>query len=111
RVDAHASAEDVARITAHLREGERVALVTDAGTPVVSDPGAALVRAAVEAEVAVVAIPGACAAVAALSVSGLTGDGFRFLGFLPRSGLERQRAIGVVATTPERVVLYESPQR
>jgi 16S rRNA (cytidine1402-2'-O)-methyltransferase len=131
RLDAHASAADVARIAAHLQEGECVALVTDAGTPVVSDPGAELVRAAVAVGAAVVAIPGPCAAVAALSVSGLIGqrgghprppgqrgghsrtpgDGFRFLGFLPRQGLERLRAIELCASTPEPVILYESPQR
>jgi 16S rRNA (cytidine1402-2'-O)-methyltransferase len=111
RLDAHASAGDVARIAAHLQGGERVALVTDAGTPVVSDPGAALVRAAVAVGAAVVAIPGPCAAVAALSVSGLAGDGFRFLGFLPRQGRERIHAIELCASTPEPVILYESPQR
>ncbi len=111
RLDAHAAAPDVERVAARLREGDRIALVTDAGTPVVSDPGAALVRAAIDAGVPVVAIPGACAAVAALSVSGLVTGGFRFVGFLPRSGPERREAIALVAATPETVVLYESPQR
>ncbi len=111
RVDAHASAADLERVVARLVAGERVAMVTDAGTPVVSDPGTALVKAAVLARVEVVAIPGACAAVAALSVSGLVETGFRFVGFLPRGGPERVQAIGLVASTPEPVVLYESPHR
>src|SRR5262249_42661872 len=108
---AHAGAADVARVVAHLAAGERVALVTDAGTPVVSDPGADLVRAAVLAGAAVVPIPGACAAGAALSVSGLVAGGVRLGGFLPRSGPERRDAIARVLATPEPVVLYESPQR
>src|SRR5262249_34859900 len=87
------------------------ALVTDAGTPVVSDPGSALVKAAVEAGAPVVAIPGACAAVAALSVSGLLTGGVRFAGFLPRSGPERREAIPLAAATADPVSLYESPQR
>ncbi len=111
RLDAHSAPADVERLVAFLAAGERVALVTDAGTPVVSDPGAALVTAAIAAGVPVVAIPGACAAVAALSVSGLVTGGFRFVGFLPRSGPERRDAIALVAATPEPVVLYESPQR
>lgn len=111
RLDAHAGPGDVERIVAFLRKGERVALVTDAGTPVVSDPGTALVKAAVEAGVRVVPIPGACAAVAALSASGLVTGAFRFLGFLPRSGPERRDAIALVVSTPEPVVLYEAPQR
>jgi 16S rRNA (cytidine1402-2'-O)-methyltransferase len=111
RLDAHASPAEVARVAARLRDGERVALVTDAGTPVVSDPGAALVRAAVDEGASVVPIPGACAAIAALSVSALVEGGFRFVGFLPRSGPERVQAIALVASTPEPVVLYEAPQR
>ncbi|APR84963.1 rRNA small subunit methyltransferase I [Minicystis rosea] len=111
RLDAHAGAADIDRVVAHLRDGERVALVTDAGTPVVSDPGTALVAAAVAAGVRVEPIPGACAAVAALSVSGLITGAFRFLGFLPRSGPERREAIAIIVATPEPVVLYESPQR
>ncbi len=111
RLDAHAAASDVARIAAHLQAGERVALVTDAGTPVVSDPGADLVKAAVAAGAQVIAVPGACAAVAALSVSGLVTSGFRFVGFLPRSGPERREAIALAVATPEPVIFYESPQR
>jgi 16S rRNA (cytidine1402-2'-O)-methyltransferase len=112
RFDAHASDADVERVVAKLSEGANVAIVTDAGTPGVSDPGEKLVEAAVAAGVKVVPIPGASAVLAALAASGLAGDGrFRFLGFLPRSGTERREAIATVCATPETVVLYEAPNR
>jgi 16S rRNA (cytidine1402-2'-O)-methyltransferase len=92
--------------------GDTIALVTDAGTPVVSDPGDALVRAAITAEVRVVPIPGASAVLAALVASGLaTGVGFRFLGFLPREGAARRDAVATVCATPEPLVFFESPER
>ena len=103
RLDAHATERDVARLLEALQAGERVALVTDAGTPGVSDPGGAAVRAAVAAGEAVVPIPGASAVLAALVASGVAGDGsFRFLGFLPRSGPERLRALTLVAVRRPR---------
>lgn len=112
RFDAHASDADVERVLAKLAEGANVAIVTDAGTPGVSDPGEKLVGAAVAAGVKVVPIPGASAVLAALAASGLAGDGrFRFLGFLPRSGTERREAIAAACATPEAVVLFESPNR
>jgi 16S rRNA (cytidine1402-2'-O)-methyltransferase len=112
RLDAHAADEDIARIAAHLARGERVALVTDAGTPAVSDPGDALVRAAIQQGTPVVPIPGASAILAALVASGLAGNGhFRFLGFLPRDGTERRAALALAAETAETVVLFEAPGR
>jgi 16S rRNA (cytidine1402-2'-O)-methyltransferase len=111
RLDAHASEGDVARAVERLVAGEDVALVTDAGTPVVSDPGTELVRAAARAGVRVVPIPGASAVMAAISASGLVTGGFRFMGFLPRSGPERRAALEAVRATPEAVVLFEAPQR
>ena len=109
---AHSSDEDVARIVAHLSRGEHVALVTDAGTPLVSDPGSEVVRAAIAAGVRVVPIPGPSAVLAALSASGLATDsGFRFLGFLPRDGVARARAITRACDTPEPVVLFEAANR
>src|SRR5882672_5632465 len=112
RLDAHAGDRDVARVVERLADGERVALVTDAGTPGVSDPGEALVLAAVAAGAAVVPIPGASAVLAAVVASGLAGDGrFRFVGFLPREGAPRREAIALVCATPETVVLFESPNR
>jgi 16S rRNA (cytidine1402-2'-O)-methyltransferase len=112
RLDAHANERDLARVVDHIAHGEHVALVTDAGTPVVSDPGEAVVRAAIAANIRVVPIPGASAVLAALVASGLAGEGrFRFLGFLPRDGRTRREALAVVAATPETVVLFEAPGR
>jgi 16S rRNA (cytidine1402-2'-O)-methyltransferase len=111
RLDAHASEGDVARCIERLLAGEDVALVTDAGTPVVSDPGTALVQAASRAGVRVVPIPGPSAVMAAVSAAGLVTGGFRFLGFLPRGGPERRTALETVRATPESVVLFEAPQR
>ncbi len=111
RLDAHASAHDIARVVEHLQAGETIALVTDAGTPVVSDPGTELVRAAVEAGVHVVPIPGPSAVLTALVASGLSGGSFRFLGFLPRKGSERRDELEKIRSTPEVVVLFESPER
>ncbi len=112
RLDAHAGQRDVARVVERLAASERVALVTDAGTPGVSDPGEALVRAALDAGATVVPIPGASAVLAAIVASGLAGDGrFRFLGFLPREGPPRREAIALVCETPEAVVLFEAPGR
>jgi 16S rRNA (cytidine1402-2'-O)-methyltransferase len=112
RLDAHANEHDVARVVARLVASERIALVTDAGTPGVSDPGDALVRAAIVAGADVVPIPGASAVLAAVVASGLAGDGrFRFVGFLPREGPARREAIALVCETPEAVVLFEAPGR
>jgi 16S rRNA (cytidine1402-2'-O)-methyltransferase len=112
RLDAHASDADCARVVERLASGERVALVTDAGTPGVSDPGERVVEAAVAANVTVVPIPGASAVLAALVASGLAGDGrFRFLGFLPRDGTERRQAIARATETPEAVILFEAANR
>jgi 16S rRNA (cytidine1402-2'-O)-methyltransferase len=112
RLDAHASEADCARVVERLAAGERVALVTDAGTPGVSDPGERVVEAAVKAGAAIVPIPGASAVLAALVASGLAGDGrFRFLGFLPRDGPERREAIALASDTPETVVLFEAANR
>jgi 16S rRNA (cytidine1402-2'-O)-methyltransferase len=109
---AHSSEEDVERLVGRLEEGEHVALVTDAGTPAVSDPGGDVVRAAIARGIRVVPIPGASAVLAALAASGLASDaGFRFVGFLPRDGVGRGEAIARVCDTPEPVVLFESPNR
>lgn len=111
RFDAHASEADAARAAARLAAGESIAFMTDAGTPVVSDPGTALVRAAAEVGARVVAIPGPSAVMVAVSASGLVTGGFRFVGFLPRGGRERREALALVTSTPEAVVLFESPRR
>ena len=111
RLDAHAPAEALARAADRLLAGEDLALVTDAGTPLVSDPGAALVRLAAERGVRVVPIPGASAVLAAVCASGLVAGAFRFVGFLPRSGPERRAALERIAQATDPVVLFESPER
>ncbi len=86
-------------------------MVSDAGTPLVSDPGARLVRAAIDAGVNVVPIPGPSAALAALVASGLDVDRFLFLGFLPRSGRDRHAAFDEIVDSSHTIVVYESPNR
>jgi 16S rRNA (cytidine1402-2'-O)-methyltransferase len=94
-----------------LRSGRDVALVSDAGTPTVSDPGADLVAQALAAKIPVVPVPGPSAVVAAISASGLTGDRYLFLGFIPRKGRERARLLTRAATEEWSVVLFEAPPR
>ncbi len=94
-----------------LKDGLSVALVSDAGTPCISDPGYQLVRDAVSIGVAVVPIPGACAAVAALSVSGLPTDSFAFEGFLPNRQGKRREKLAVLKDEKRLLVLYEAPTR
>jgi 16S rRNA (cytidine1402-2'-O)-methyltransferase len=108
---AHNERTRAAALVERLLAGEDVALVTDAGTPGISDPGALLVAAAHAAGAAVVPIPGPSAAIAALSVSGLAGERFVFEGFLPRSGKARQERLAALATEPRTAVLYEAPHR
>jgi 16S rRNA (cytidine1402-2'-O)-methyltransferase len=99
------------RILAVLREGRSVALVSDAGTPAISDPGFRLVREARAGGLPVVPIPGPSAAVAAVSVSGLPTDRFLFVGFLPARARERRRRLQELAGERPTLVFYESPQR
>jgi 16S rRNA (cytidine1402-2'-O)-methyltransferase len=94
-----------------VRAGRRVAYVSDAGTPGISDPGERLVRACVDAGLAVEAVPGPSAVLAALAVSGLPTGRFRFEGFLPRKGAERRARLAAVAASSDTVVLFESPRR
>jgi 16S rRNA (cytidine(1402)-2'-O)-methyltransferase len=93
------------------RRGEDVALVTDAGTPLVSDPGARLVSAVIAAGHGVVPVPGPSAALAALVASGLPAEPFTFYGFLARSGRGRTDRLDEIAALPHTAVLYESPAR
>ncbi|MBI5531979.1 MAG: 16S rRNA (cytidine(1402)-2'-O)-methyltransferase [Deltaproteobacteria bacterium] len=111
RLDANATEADRQRVIDWLLEGQDVALITDAGSPAVSDPGSALVRDAIRAGIQVIALPGASAVTAAVAVSGLVDNAFRFVGFLPRSGPDRARAITDISTSREPVVLFESAQR
>lgn len=98
-------------VLARLRRGERIALVCDAGTPTVADPGYRLVREAVASGIAVHAVPGPSAVIAALSVSGLPSDRFCFAGFLPPRGKSRRARIEELARLPATLVLFEAPHR
>jgi 16S rRNA (cytidine1402-2'-O)-methyltransferase len=98
-------------ILRHLDEGRTVALVSDAGTPLISDPGQRLVQTVVAAGHQVFPIPGASAPLAALTASGLAGDRFLFAGFLPAKGTERRRAIRELETVPATLVFFEAPSR
>jgi 16S rRNA (cytidine1402-2'-O)-methyltransferase len=109
---AHSSASVVERLASELAAGEDIAFATDAGTPLVSDPGSALVAGAIAVGARVVPVPGASAVLAAIVKSGLASDaGFRFMAFLPRDGSRRREAIERVASTPEPVVIFESAIR
>lgn len=108
---AHNEAARVEQVLAWLDEGMSLALVSDAGTPLVSDPGARLVEAVIEAGHDVVPIPGPSAPLTALIGSGLAGGRFTFLGFVGRKGREREADLGTVAAARHPVVLFESPQR
>ena len=99
------------RVVARLLRGESLALVSDAGTPLVSDPGYRLVRAARAAGVRVSPVPGACAAIAALSVAGLASDRFAFEGFLPARAAARRERLRQLAAEPRTLVFYESSHR
>ena len=94
-----------------LQAGESVALVSDAGTPALSDPGYVLIRRAIDENIPVVPVPGPSAVTAALTVSGLAPDRFLFLGFLPRRADERRRALREVAAVPWTLVMFEAPHR
>jgi 16S rRNA (cytidine1402-2'-O)-methyltransferase len=94
-----------------LRAGEDVALITDAGSPGISDPGTAVVQRAIAEGLRVVPIPGPAAAVAALSASGLATDRFYFAGFLPRKGSGREQQLSLLRGLAATLILYESPER
>jgi 16S rRNA (cytidine1402-2'-O)-methyltransferase len=104
----HQSAE---KLLIQLNAGENIALVTDAGTPGISDPGAVVVDLVRKAGVKVVPVPGASAVIAALSASGITQNGFLFHGFLPASGSARRRALESLKTQIVTLVFYEAPHR
>jgi 16S rRNA (cytidine1402-2'-O)-methyltransferase len=98
-------------IIALLRAGKSVSLVSDAGTPAISDPGFELVRAVAAAGFEILAIPGPCAAIAALSIGALPTDRFCFEGFLPARGAARRQRLQVLASEPRTLVFYEAPHR
>src|SRR5271157_4629567 len=108
---AHNEASRTGEVLAALTAGRSVALVSDAGTPLVSDPGARLVAAAIAAGHTVVSIPGPSAVLAALAVSGLPADAFTFLGFLPRRPSLRRERLEGIREARETLILFESPRR
>jgi 16S rRNA (cytidine1402-2'-O)-methyltransferase len=107
----HNEERRVPEMIERLRAGAKIALVTDAGTPAISDPGFRIVRAALEAQIRVVAVPGASAAIAALSVSGLPTNRFTFEGFLPARDASRCRALDELRIEPRTMVFYEAARR
>lgn len=107
----HSDERRESELLAELRRGSSIALVADAGTPLISDPGFRLVRAAREAGIDVSCIPGPCAAIAALSVAGLPSDRFAFEGFLPAREAARKARLAFLAGEQRTLVFYESPRR
>jgi 16S rRNA (cytidine1402-2'-O)-methyltransferase len=98
-------------ILSRLKQGDRVALVSDAGTPGISDPGFRLLQLVIESQIPVVPIPGPSAVIAALSVSGLPTDAFLFKGFLPHKSTKRRGLLEQLEEVRETIIFYESPHR
>jgi len=110
-VHEHNEQHAATQLLERLRGGESVALVTDAGTPGISDPGAVVVDIVRDAGIAVVPIPGASAVIAAMSAAGIRANGFSFVGFLPASGSQRRKALDALKTHGATLVFYEAPHR
>ena len=107
----HTDQRSAHKILSRLADGDDVALISDAGTPLISDPGYRLVAQARNQGIPVIPIPGACAAISALSVSGLPTDKFRFVGFLPAKSTQRQKVLETLKSVPDTLVFYEAPHR
>ena len=107
----HNEAARAAELVGRLEGGENIVLVSDAGTPLVSDPGYRVVRAAIDAGITVVPIPGASAVLAALAASGLPTDSFRFCGFLPAKSSQRRKILEQFSNEESTLVFYEAPHR
>ena len=107
----HSNVKRLEKIEELLRQGKSVALISDAGTPLISDPGYALVKSVRDQGIPVIPIPGACAMVAALSVAGLPSDRFVFEGFLPAKSSARQKRLSALAAEPRTLIFYESTHR
>ena len=110
-VHQHNEAEAAQSVLERLAQGQRIAYVSDAGTPAISDPGARLVQAVRAAGFRVLPLPGASSITTLLSAAGMTGDGFVFAGFLPSKTAEREQAVQAIAQEPRAVVLLEAPHR
>ncbi len=111
RLDAHASPAELEAVARAIAGGESAALVTDAGVPGVSDPGAGLIRAALALGVKIVPIPGPSAVTTAVSLADFVSGPFTFLGFLPRQGAKRKQLLERLPRSEEPLVLFESPER
>ncbi|CAM8663812.1 COG0313 Predicted methyltransferases [Oxalobacteraceae bacterium] len=107
----HNERESAEKIIGRLRKGERIALVSDAGTPAISDPGTRIVDAVIDAGLSVIPIAGACAGIAALSASGLMTDEFYFVGFLPSKTSQRAQLLSRLTSTRATLIFYEAPHR
>ena len=107
----HNKAQKGEEIVRRLSFGESCALITDAGMPAISDPGEDIVRLCAEAGITVTAVPGPCAAVTALALSGLSTEKFFFEGFLPRQNKEKRARLELIAVIPASIILYEAPHR
>jgi len=107
----HNEAQETPKLVARLRTGDSIALISDAGTPLISDPGSRLVAAALEANLPVVPIPGASAVMAAIVGSGMSLERFTYVGFLPRKGRERSEMIADVVGSQSTVVMFEAANR
>ena len=107
----HTYKKSIYSILKRLRDGEDVALISDAGTPLISDPGYRLVSEALQQGYSVIPIPGASAVIAALSVSVLPTDKFKFIGFLPAKSTQRKTSLSAVKGNTETMVYYEAPHR
>lgn len=107
----HSDEQRTEQLIARMHAGDSIALISDAGTPLVSDPGYRLVRSARQAGIQVVPIPGACAMIAALSAAGLPSDRFAFEGFLPAKQVARCTQLQSLAADPRTLIFYEAPHR
>jgi 16S rRNA (cytidine1402-2'-O)-methyltransferase len=107
----HNEDKRIPELIRHLETGEAVALISDAGTPLISDPGYRLVREAATRDIRIVPVPGPSAVMAALSVSGLPTDRFTFVGFLPRKASKRKKELQKLTELTHTVVIFESPYR
>lgn len=107
----HNELKKLDKLLSHMKRGKEIALVSDAGTPGISDPGYRLIQQAVERGIPVIPIPGPSAVIAALSISGLATDSFYFAGFLPRKGGKRRKLLEKLGDLDGTSILYESPHR
>jgi 16S rRNA (cytidine1402-2'-O)-methyltransferase len=107
----HNEAQETPKLVARLRAGDSIALISDAGTPLISDPGSRLVAAALEATLPVVPIPGASAVMAAIVASGMPIERFTYVGFLPRKGRERNELIAHIVGSQSTIVMFEAANR